>query len=148
MAPQVCIELIKKWEGFKSAPYLCPSKIPTIGYGFTTYQDGQYVTLADKPITVEEADLILALKVEKFYVSVKSVVPTELTENQLSALTSLAYNIGMNAFKDSTLLKIIKKDPANAKIRYEFTRWNKSRGLALAGLISRRKDEANLYFKP
>lgn len=148
MAPQSCIELIAKHEGLSLTPYLCPGGVPTIGYGFTTYQDGSYVTMTDKPITQEQAAIILALKVEKFYLSVSAMMPKELNENQLSALTSLAYNIGLGALRDSTLRKEINKDPASAKIRYEFSRWNKSRGLALAGLIKRRKEEANLYFKP
>ena len=37
------IDLITKFEGFKSRPYLCPSGIPTIGYGNTYYPDGMKV---------------------------------------------------------------------------------------------------------
>jgi len=28
-----CIDLVKSFEGFFSKPYLCPAKVPTIGYG-------------------------------------------------------------------------------------------------------------------
>jgi lysozyme len=47
--------LIALHEGFKSKPYLCPAKIPTIGYGNTYYPDGTRVTLLDKPINEKEA---------------------------------------------------------------------------------------------
>ena len=42
--------LIKKYEGFSSKPYLCPAKVPTIGYGATYYPNGKAVTLKDTPI--------------------------------------------------------------------------------------------------
>ena len=35
-----CIKLIMESEGFRSAPYLCPAGVPTIGYGSTFYADG------------------------------------------------------------------------------------------------------------
>ena len=41
------LNLIKEFEGFSSKPYLCPAKIPTIGYGATFYKDGKKVTLQD-----------------------------------------------------------------------------------------------------
>ena len=47
--------LITKHEGLSLKPYLCPAKIPTIGYGNTYYSDGKRVTLLDKQITKEEA---------------------------------------------------------------------------------------------
>ncbi len=43
------IDLIKSFEGFSSKPYLCPAKIPTIGYGATFYPDGKKVTMKDSP---------------------------------------------------------------------------------------------------
>lgn len=147
MALEKAIELIKKHEGLSLTPYLCPSRIPTIGYGFTMYRDGSYVTMDDSPISIDEAEKTLRVKVEKYYNNViRLTQPETLTENQLSALTSFVYNVGINAFKNSTLLKLIKQDPGHPRIRYEFSRWNKSRGIALAGLIKRRKEEADLYF--
>ena len=35
------IDMIKSFEGFRSAPYKCPAGIPTIGYGATFYPDGK-----------------------------------------------------------------------------------------------------------
>ena len=61
------IELIAQFEGFRSKPYLCPAKVPTIGYGTTIYPayiighqgTKQKVTLNDPPITKELAIQIL-----------------------------------------------------------------------------------------
>ena len=48
-------KLITTWEGFSATPYLCPAKIPSIGYGNTYYPNGQRVTLLDDNITKKEA---------------------------------------------------------------------------------------------
>ena len=54
-------KLIKKYEGFSSStPYLCPAKVPTIGYGATYYPNGKVVTLKDTPITEKQADEMLS----------------------------------------------------------------------------------------
>ena len=39
-----------------------------------------------------------------------------------------------------------ESEPDNVNIRYEFSRWTRSKGVELAGLIRRRRAEADLYF--
>ena len=53
------IDLIKKYEGFRSRPYLCPAKVPTIGYGATYYPNGQKVKLSDPAIDEKHASILL-----------------------------------------------------------------------------------------
>ena len=53
------IDLLKRFEGFSSIPYVCPAGYPTIGYGSRTYADGRPVTLDDTPITQEMALTLL-----------------------------------------------------------------------------------------
>ena len=53
------LELIKRYEGFRAKPYLCPAGVPTIGYGVTVYPDGTKVTLQDPPITQAKAPAIM-----------------------------------------------------------------------------------------
>lgn len=68
------------------------------------------------------------------------------TDRQLSAMTSLAYNIGIGAFKGSTLLKKHKAgDYVGAAA--EFLRWNRAAGKVMTGLVRRRAAEAELYRK-
>ena len=45
------LDLIKQFEGFRSAPYLDPVGIPTIGYGATYYPGGRRVRMTDTPIS-------------------------------------------------------------------------------------------------
>ena len=52
---QAGIDLIKSFEGFRSAPYRDAVGIPTIGYGMTIYPDGRTVKTMDPE---KQADVI------------------------------------------------------------------------------------------
>jgi lysozyme len=66
----------------------------------------------------------------------------------MSALTSLAYNIGLSAFSTSTLLRKVNGNPDDQSIADEFRRWNKVNGAVIRGLVNRRNEEAKIYFSP
>ena len=140
------LEVIKKHEGFRSKPYLCPAGVPTIGYGNTFYPDGVKVAMQDKPLSKDMADLLLALVVKDFEVGVNKYVQSNINQNQFDALVSFAYNLGLGALKKSTLLKKVNANPCDATIVNEFMKWNKAGGKVLNGLTKRRHDEATLYF--
>jgi len=50
------------------------------------------------------------------------------------------------AFQNSTLLKIINKNPEDQGIETQFCRWRLAGGKPHAGLIRRRRAECWLYF--
>ena len=137
---------ITKHEGLRLKPYLCPAKIPTIGYGNTYYSDGKRVTLLDKDITKQQAFEMFKEIANRFAKRVDELVITELTQNQFNALVSFVYNIGTGNFASSTLLKKINKNPNDLTLKAEFLRWNKAGGKVLNGLTNRRNEEADLYF--
>jgi len=139
------IPLIKKYEGLKLQAYLCPSSIPTIGYGNTFYENGSKVVLGDK-ISIERADSLLMGTVQQFEISVRNLLKKPLNDNQIGALTSFAYNVGVGSLKNSTLLKKVNANPNDPTIRAEFMKWNKAGGKVLNGLTKRRAEEADLYF--
>lgn len=141
------IDLIKKFEGFKSRPYLCPSKVPTIGWGNTTYPNGQKVSLSDPPINESLANTLLLDILKKFENGVSNLVKSKINQNQFDALVSFAFNVGLGNFGKSTLLKKVNVNPVDPTIRNEFLRWNKSGGKVLDGLTRRRESESNLYYK-
>jgi lysozyme len=140
------LELIKKYEGFKAKPYLCPSLVPTIGYGATYYEDGTKVKLTDTPITKERATELLMALLVPFEKAVDSYCVDTINQNQFDSLCSFVYNCGSNALKTSTLLKKLNKNPDDPKIKDEFLKWNRGGGKVLAGLTKRRQEEADLYF--
>ena len=140
------LSIIRKWEGLRLNAYKCSAGVDTIGWGSTRYPNGTPVKIGDK-ISREMADKMLLLDVQKFENAVKSLVKTNINDNQLGALVSFAYNVGMGALSKSTLLKLVNSNPNNPKIRDEFMRWNRAGGRVIQGLVNRRKDEADLYFK-
>ena len=140
------IDMIKRFEGFRSAPYKCPAGIPTIGYGATFYTSSKKVTMTDKPITESEAASLLRYMLKSFEQYVDSYAIDTITQNQFDALVSFCYNLGPSNLKSSTLIKKVNANPNDPAIRVEFMKWTKAGGRTLAGLVKRREAEANLYF--
>lgn len=141
-------DIIKSFEGLSLKPYLCSAKVPTCGYGSTFYENGTRVQMSDPPITKQRAEELLQFSADRFARKVMNLVKKPITQNQLNALTSFAYNLGSGALASSTLLKRVNVNPNDVTIRNEFLRWNKVNGVALKGLTNRRIKEADLYFTP
>ena len=139
-------ELIKRFEGYSDRPYKCPAGISTIGYGNTYYPNGAKVKITDKQITKEYANEILAHTADEFAEDVLKLVKSKITVNQLNALTSFAYNVGVANLQKSTLLKLVNINPNDGNIAKEFLKWNKAAGKVLNGLTNRRIAESALYF--
>jgi lysozyme len=140
------LDLIKKFEGFRSHPYLCSAGIPTIGYGSTYYENGVRVKLSDSPISEEWAEELLKKNVVHYDVAVNSLTRDDITQNQYDALVSFAYNVGVTNFKNSTLLKRVNANPKDPNITNQFMKWIRAGGRVIKGLILRRREEAQLYF--
>ena len=137
--------LIEEFEGIKLTAYRCPKGIPTIGIGSTRYEDGSKVKLGDK-ISIDRAEVLYEREIDKMREEINQLVVPDLNRNQEDALVSLAYNIGITAFKSSTLLEKVNKDPYSNSIKKEFMKWTTSGGRRLKGLVRRRKAEVDLYF--
>ena len=139
------LDIIKEFESFRAKAYLCPSGIPTIGYGSTYYTDGKKVTLQDKEITEQKAFEILEYIANKDFGSfVNKAVKVKLNQNQFDALVSFAYNLGNGNLQQSTLLKKVNSnDFIGASL--EFEKWNKAGGKVLSGLTKRRTAEKELF---
>ncbi len=139
------LDLIKKYEGFSSIPYLCPAKKATIGYGNTYWENGKKVSLFDSTISEQRASELLEFIVKKdveYYINTYVLVP--LSQNQYDALCSFIYNVGQRNFRRSTLLKKLNRyDYIGAT--QEFIKWRRSGGRVLRGLILRRKEERELF---
>lgn len=142
------MELLKEFEGFRSAPYQDIVGVWTIGYGNTYYPDGRRVSGGDRPLSEKEAhDLKLAVINKDFAPYVRnslkaSTVP--VTQNMFDACVSLAYNIGTGAFARSSVVRQLtqgnKKGAADA-----FLLWNKAGGKVVRGLQRRREKERQLF---
>jgi lysozyme len=139
------INILHEFEALRLEAYLCPAGVPTIGWGNTYYENGAKVKLGDV-ITKKRADELFANIVDYFSREVLKSLKVKLNDYQFSALVSFAYNVGIRAFRNSTLLRLVNANPNDAGIAHQFKRWNKSRGRVLRGLTRRRKAEIELYF--
>jgi len=135
---QNCIDLIKFFEGFEGKAYLCPANVWTIGYGRTRdVKEGDRITEA-------QATRDLLEELEEFRHQVINSVKVDLTQNELDALTSWTYNLGVGNLNSSTLLKKLNTGDKNS-VPSEMLRWNKASGRVLEGLTRRRQAEADLW---
>lgn len=144
------LKLIQEFESFEPTPYLDSARVWTIGYGSTYYPNGKPVTGRDKPITREYAETIQRNVISKDFEPVinellkKEIEKGFITQNMFDALLSLTYNIGVNGFKKSSVLRWLKQgDKENAS--NAFLLWNKAGGKVLKGLVNRRKKERELF---
>ena len=150
---QAAVDLVKKWEGWhralpdgRAAPYICPAAVPTLGYGATFLLDGSKVTLETAPVDRAEGERLLIAQLAIFRRGVIALVRVPLNANQLGALTSFAFNVGLGRLRASTLLRRVNTgDFAGAA--EEFPKWNRGGGRVLPGLVARRIEERALFLR-
>ncbi|GAB3881380.1 lysozyme [Spirosoma agri] len=139
------IDFIKNEEGCKLKAYRDQVGVPTIGIGHT----GPDVFMG-KTITSAEALRLLDSDLDRFEACVNKCVTQPLTQQMFDACVSFAFNAGEGAFRGSTLLKVINKNPRDPDIRKQFNRWvfgtRNGEKVKLPVLVARREREANLYF--
>ena len=142
------LELIKQFEGFRSAPYKDIVGVWTIGYGNTYYPDGRKVSGADKALTEKEAhDLKMAIINKDFAPKVRQALEhskVPITQNMFDACVSLAYNIGVSGFAKSSVVRQLNAGNKQAAAD-AFLLWNKAGGKVVKGLERRRQAERTLF---
>ena len=145
MRLDLAAELCRRFEGFRSKPYLCPAGVPTIGYGSTYYADGRKVDLADPPITQDEADGLLRYELLHTYApGVMRLCPGLIShEGRFNAIVDFCYNLGVGRLQTSTLRRKINAQDWDAA-KEQLMLWTKAGGKVLPGLLKRRQAECAL----
>lgn len=137
-------ELIKRFESCRLVAYICPAGYVTVGWGHRNDHmcPGQRIT-QNKADQLFENDVALA--VSGVLESTKGI---SLSDNELSALASLVFNIGKKQFDSSTLLKKLKagdkRGAADQFDRWVYGRVNGKPSI-LPGLVKRRVAEKALF---
>ena len=148
-------DMMKRYEGFSSAPYVDMVGVSTIGYGNTYYPDRRKVRMTDAHLTEPQAaklkqdiiNLDFASGVNKLFAD--EIKSGKLNQNMFDALVSLAYNIGIGALsKSKSVTGNIKK--GNYKAAADgFLLWDKGiikgKLQAINGLTRRRTEERELF---
>lgn len=141
------LRLIKEFEGCRLTAYKCPAGVWTIGWGSTRMPDGP-VREGDT-ISQQLADDLLASEVEHLFgPGLLALLPlaSRWRPEQIAALVSFAYNVGLGAVEDSTLRKrLLAGEDSCAVVREELPKWNKADGKVLQGLERRRAAEVALF---
>lgn len=144
------LNLIKSFEGEKLKAYRDTGNIWTIGFGSTYNHDAGRKVQEGDIIDKETALRWLRLDAGKFAAGVKKLVKVPINQNQLDSLTSFAYNLGLGALQNSTLLRKLNAGSPKTEVAAEFLKWNKGRNSAgilveLPGLTRRREAEKELF---
>lgn len=131
-------EFIRAREGVKLAAYQDGGGVWTIGYGHTRgVKQGQV-------INHEQADEFLADDLQQVESCISERVTVALNQNQFDALASFVFNVGRQAFSDSTLLKKLNEGSYRAAAD-QFTRWVYDNDRFVQGLYNRRVAERDLF---
>lgn len=139
------VDLICGFEGLELKAYDDGVGVCTIGYGTTIYPHGKAVQYGDT-CTIEQAKNYMQYDLRRFEQAVTAAVNVPLNQNQFDALVSLSYNIGIGAFKNSTLLKLLNASDYHAA-SHQFDVWIKAGGKTVQGLVNRRAVEKTLFLK-
>jgi lysozyme len=131
-------------EGCILRPYKDAVGIPTIGIGCTYYDDGTRVKMTDPPITMERALLLFKNVLTHYEKTVWTSTRDDINQHQFDALTCICFNIGVGAFKGSTLLRRVNLNPGDPTIKDAFLMWRNAGKRPI--LLARRIREAALYF--
>lgn len=133
-------QLIYTWEGCLLTAYKDSVGVWTIGYG--------HIVGVTEGLTIiqEQADAWLIDEYLEYSNAVLSCFTFQLLDYELGALTSLCYNIGIEAFCKSTLVQVIQSDKENLDLIAEnWIQWDNAGGSSVNGLLKRRVDELNTY---
>lgn len=134
---------IFKEESFRNKAYNDGYGTPTIGYGSTRI-DGRAVQYGDE-ITKEQGMKMAIADLDRLIAQIQAMVKVSLSDGQLRALVSYAYNAGIGSLKrDGILAPLNNGDYKGAEnaIRNGVTT---SKGVDVPGLHTRRQREANLF---
>jgi lysozyme len=158
-------DLMHRYEGFRSRPYLCPAHIWTIGYGHVLYQEqirlpvvrveGKETPMIRKEMplkpednrvwTKTEIDELFRTDVGTFERGVLRLVPGVVgRQGSFDALVSISFNFGLGNLQRSTIrMRANRGDWEGAAEAFRV--WTKGGGKVLPGLVKRREAEIALF---
>ena len=150
------ITLLKSIEELATTPYDDQTgrdittwvKGATIGYGHLI-SNAEWIKYKNG-ITEAQAQSLFQSDMSPYISTVKTEVSTMITQNEFDAMVLLTFNIGQQAFIDSSVLKLVNNPAANTpftNLESAWKAWNKSQGVVSRGLTNRRQAEWNIFDK-
>lgn len=171
-ASDILIEKLKAMEGFSAKAYKCPAGVWTIGWGTTKgVHSGMTVSYAEAERMMKKDLATFELFVNKLGVAktqgqfdalvdfAYNLGTTALGSSALlkkikagvnsSTLDSDFQNVPISMISESRseCAKLPREKKYEYIIKYQFSRWNKSKDRVLGGLVKRREWEAKRFFE-
>ena len=139
------IELIKSFEGYRRRAAQLADGRWTIGYGHTkSAREGAEVSEAD-------ATALLLYDLMAVTSAVNDLTFTPLTQNQFDALVCFAFNVGVETFRKSTVLRRVNEG-SMLQAACSFEMWRKAEfegeRIVVDALVRRRAAEKALFLTP
>ncbi len=139
------IALIKRFEGYRSKAARLPDGRWTLGYGHTrTAREGAQVS-------EDDAEALLLYDLMPVQAAINEAVFTPLSQNQYDALASFTFNIGVDNFRRSSVLRRVNEgNLIQAACALEM--WRKAdldgERIVVDALVRRRSAEKTLFLTP
>ena len=131
-------------EGRRLVAYRDCVGVWTIGYGHTS-RAGVPIVRSGMRITDAQADQILADDLAVFEKGVQACFNKPIPQWHFDAFVDLAFNIGMGAFRSSSVLRFYRAGQTYNAAQ-GLLAWNKAGGKVMPGLVKRREAERQWFF--
>lgn len=142
---RAAISLIERFEGYRRKAAQLPDGRWTIGYGHTvSAREGAEVS-------EDDAEALLTYDLIAVAQAVNALTFAPLAQNQFDALCAFAFNIGVEKFADSQVLKRLNEGQVlQAACAMELWRKAEFRGevIVIDALVRRRSAEKTLFLTP
>jgi lysozyme len=135
------VVFVSQWEGTVHTPYQDIGGVWTVCTGNTTN------VVRGREYTALECGYLLMKDLEEHGRGVFTCVNVPLSKNEAVAIVSLTFNIGINAFCASTLVKMLNNENRQGAA-HQFEKWTYADGHYSRGLANRRKAEKKLFLTP
>ena len=143
------LEALKRREGVVYLMYRDSAGLPSIGVGHLLTKDelrSGKIELTPEAVdwhmglTEAQVDALLRRDLDAAEIAVGTGVHVSLSQPQFDTLVSFAFNVGRNAFRNSTLLRLLNAGDYGA-VPGQLRRWVHSAGQRDPILVKRREDE-------
>ena len=131
------IALTKSFEGLRLEAYQDCAGIWTIGYGHVGLSEGVTIDAA-------EAEALLCADLADAVACVNRAVTATISQHQFDAMVDFCFNAGRGNFMQSTLRRKVNLEDFDGAAA-QFGLWVHAGGKVVAGLVRRRKAEAEMF---
>jgi lysozyme len=141
----LALSLIQKAEGFCPSAYICPAGQVTIGYGNTSWEDGEPVRLGDEIDEAGATQLLWSYMRNEVEPALDRLIKVPLQIHQRDAFASFLFNMGESKARSYTLTRLINEEAPTAEICDWWVKYRMGGGKPLLGLYRRRLAEVMMW---